>query len=69
VPTVALKDVPSNPTQVEVDDLVLLAGGDAKELTDDQLIRLKATGCKLDVDEPAKTSSRSGTTRGAASQS
>lgn len=51
--TVALKDVPSNPTQAEVDDIVLMAGGDAQPLTADQLTRLKATGVKLDIDEPA----------------
>jgi len=54
VPTVQLKDIPSNPSQAEVDDLVLLKGGDRVELTDDQLTRLKSTSVKLDTGEASE---------------
>lgn len=46
-PDVGLKDVPSNPTFAEVDDVRLRKGGDPVALKQDQIDRLKKTGAKL----------------------
>lgn len=64
---VTLKDVPSNPTQAEVDDRVLYAGGEPVALTDDQLVRLKATGVQLKVADAAPELAADAATPAAAS--
>jgi len=49
MPPVVLKDTKKNPTHAQVDDVILAKGGEAVELTDDQISRLKASKLTLDV--------------------
>jgi hypothetical protein len=50
MPKYFLKDVPSNPSEAEVDDKTLIKGDEANptDLTKDQAERLEATGVKLE---------------------
>jgi hypothetical protein len=49
-PGVILTDTTSNPSEATVDDVTLLAGDlEPKDLSDDQIDRLRDTGVKLEV--------------------
>lgn len=50
-----LKDVPSNPSEAQVDGVTLVKGVPGTELTKEQIERLESsTGVKLDVGQEAK---------------